>query len=152
MNKLKCKSDLQITLDDDFNVPDVKPDIYKIIKEQGEVRIHDLKISNGKILVQGVLAFNVLYLSDELDRPIYNISSEIPMEEVIHLDGVEVGDEASISVEIDDLSASLINSRKLNVKAIVTLTVFVDELYDEATAVSADDKDGVEYITTDLTV
>lgn len=152
MNKLKCKSDLQITLDDDFNVPDVKPDIYKIIKEQGEVRIHDLKISNGKILVQGVLAFNVLYLSDELDRPIYNISSEIPMEEVIHLDGVEVGDEASISVEIEDLSASLINSRKLNVKAIVTLTVFVDELYDEATAVSADDKDGVEYITTDLTV
>ena len=113
MNKLKCKSDLQITLDDDFNVPDVKPDIYKIIKEQGEVRIHDLKISNGKILVQGVLAFNVLYLSDELDRPIYNISSEIPMEEVIHLDGVEVGDEASISVEIEDLSASLINSGNL---------------------------------------
>ncbi|NLJ90629.1 MAG: DUF3794 domain-containing protein [Clostridiales bacterium] len=152
MNKLKCKSDLQITLDDDFNVPDVKPDIYKIIKEQGEVRIHDLKISNGKILVQGALVFNVLYLSDESDRPIYNISSQIPIEEVIHLDGVEVGDDASISVEIEDLSSSLINSRKFNIKSIVTITVFIDELYDEATAVSVALDDSVEYITTELTV
>ena len=60
MNKLKCKSDLQITLDDDFNVPDVKADIYKIIKEQGEVKIQDLKISNGKIITQGDLIFNFL--------------------------------------------------------------------------------------------
>ncbi len=152
MNKLKCKNDLQVTLDDDFNVPDVKPDIYKIIKEQGEVKIHDLKISNGKMLVQGVLGFNVLYLSDESDRPIYNISSEIPLEEVVYLDGVEVGDDASITVEVEDLSSSLINSRKINVRSIVTLNVFVDELYDEATAVSAQDDDGVEYINTELTV
>ena len=43
MNKLKCKSTLQLTLDDDFNVPDVKPDIDKIIKEQGEIKITDIK-------------------------------------------------------------------------------------------------------------
>ena len=153
MNKLKCKSDLQVTLDDDFNVPDVKPDIYKIIKEQGEVKIHDVKMSNGKMLIQGALGFNVLYLSDESDRPIYNISSEIPFEELVHLDGLEAEDDASVTVELEDLSSSLINSRKLNVKSIVTLTAFVDELYDEATAVSAEDKDGdVEFINTELTV
>ena len=128
MNKLKCKSDLQITLDDDFNVPDVKPDIYKIIKDQGEVKIQDVKMSNGKVMVRGVLAFNVLYLSDEPERPIYNISSEIPFEEVIHLDEVEAEDEASINVEVEDLTSSLINSRKINVKSIITLIVFVDEI------------------------
>ncbi len=152
MNKLKCKSDLQITLDDDFNVPDVKADIYKIIKEQGEVKIQDLKISNGKIITQGDLIFNVLYLSDESERPIYNISSEIPFEEAIHLDGVEAEDEASIIVEIEDLTSSLINSRKINVKAIITLTVFVDELYDEATAVSVEDEKGIEFINKELMV
>src|SRR5690554_6567047 len=102
MNKLKCKSDLQITVDDDSNVPDAKPDIYKIIKEQGEVKIQDAKISNGKIMVQGVLVFNVLYLSDEDTRPIYNVSSEIPFEETVHLDGVEIEDDVSINVLIED--------------------------------------------------
>lgn len=146
MNKLKCKSDLQITLDDDFNVPDVKPDIYKIIKEQGEIKIQDIKMSNGKLMVTGALIFNVLYLSDESDRPIYNISSEIPFEETIHLEGVEATDDAIITFDIEDLTSGLINSRKINVKSIITLTVFVDELYDEATAISAEDEDGVEYI------
>ena len=89
MNKLKCKSELQITLDDDFNVPDIKPDVYKIIKEQGEVKIQDVKISNGKMMIEGALVFNILYLSDEVERPIYNISSEVPFEEIIHLDGLE---------------------------------------------------------------
>ena len=152
MNKLKCKSDLQITVDDDFNVPDAKPDIYKIIKEQGEVRIQDVKISNGKIMVQGVLVFNVLYLSDENTRPIYNVSSEIPFEETIHLDGIESEDDVSINVLIEDLSAGLINSRKLSVRAIITLVVFVDELYDEATAVSAKVENGVEFINKEITV
>ena len=91
MNKLKCKSDLQITMDDDFNVPDIKPDIYKIIKEQGEVKIQDVKVSTGKMIIQGYLSFNVLYLSDELDRPLYNISGEIPFEETVHLEGLEIG-------------------------------------------------------------
>lgn len=152
MNKLKCKSELQITVDDDFNVPDAKPDIYKNIKEQGEVRIQDIKISNGKIMVQGVLAFNVLYLSDESTRPIYNVSSEIPFEETVHLEGVEVEDDVSINVLIEDLSAGLINSRKLSVRAIITLIVFVDELYDEAIAISAKDENGVEFINKEITV
>lgn len=152
MNKLKCKSDLQITVDDDFNVPDAKPDIYKNIKEQGEVKIQDVKISNGKIMVQGILVFNVLYLSDEDTRPIYNVSSEIPFEETVHLDGVEVEDDVCINVLVEDLSAGLINSRKLSVKAIITLIVFVDELYDEAIAISAKDENGVEFINKEITV
>ena len=135
MNKLKCKTSLQLTLDDDFNVSDVKPDIDKIIKEQGTIKIHDVKMQNNKLVVKGSLLFNVLYLSDESSRPVHNISSELPFEEVIHLGENCTGDEAYVTWEIEDLSTSLINSRKLSVKSIVRLTVLIEELYDEATAV-----------------
>ena len=63
MNKLKCKSNLQLTLDDDFNVPDIKPDIDRIITQQGDIRINEIKAMNGKLLLKGVLEFNVLYFS-----------------------------------------------------------------------------------------
>ena len=33
----KCKATSQITLDDDYNVPDYRPDIVKVLKEQGEL-------------------------------------------------------------------------------------------------------------------
>jgi hypothetical protein len=152
MNKLKCKSSLQLTLDDDFNVPDIKPDIYKIIKEQGGIKINDVKMLNGKLMVKGSLSFNILYLSDENQRPVHNISGEVPFEEVIQLNDACSGDEAIVNWELEDLSTGIINSRKLSVRSIVRLTVLVEELYDEATAVSVEGDDNVEYIHKNITV
>ncbi|MDF2610870.1 MAG: hypothetical protein K0R92_2344, partial [Lachnospiraceae bacterium] len=152
MNKLKCKSSLQLTLDDDFNVPDVKPDIYKIIKEQGGVKINDVKMLNSKLMVKGSLYFNMLYLSDENQRPVHNISGEVPFEEVIQLNDACAGDDAIVNWELEDLSTGIINSRKVSVKSIVRLTVLVEELYDEATAVSVEGDDNVEYINKNIAV
>lgn len=152
MNKLKCKSSLQLTLDDDFNVPDVKPDIYKIIKEQGAIRIDDVKMMNGKLMVKGALNFNMLYFSDENTRPVHSISGEVPFDEIIHLDDACVGDEAVINWELEDLTTGLINSRKFCVKSIVRITVLIEELYDEVTAISISGDEDVQFVNKNLTV
>ncbi|NLK28082.1 MAG: DUF3794 domain-containing protein [Clostridiales bacterium] len=146
MNKLKCKSTLQLTLDDDFNVPDIKPDIDKIIKEQGEIRITDIKAMNGKLLVKGALGFNVLYLSGEDQKPVHNISGEIPFDEVINMELTCADDDPIVKWELEDLSTGTINSRKLSVKSIVRLNVAVEELYDEETAVMVEGPEDVQYI------
>ena len=36
----------QITLDDDYNVPDYRPDIMKVLKENGELRFDEVKAAN----------------------------------------------------------------------------------------------------------
>ena len=146
MNKLKCKSTLQLTLDDDFNVPDVKPDIDQIITGQGEIKINDIKAMNGKLLVKGALDFNALYLSDGDQRPIHNISGTIPFDEVINMETNCSDDEPIVKWELEDLSTGLINSRKLSVRSIVRLYVAVEELYDEETAVMVEDSEDVQYI------
>lgn len=146
MNKLKCKSTLQLTLDDDFNVPDVKPDIDQIITEQGEVKINDIRAMNGKLLVKGALVFNVLYLSEGEQRPVQNMSGEIPFDEVINMDITCSDDNPIVKWDLEDLSAGLINSRKLSIRAIVGLYVAVEDLYDEETAVDVDGPEDVQYI------
>ncbi|HKM00270.1 MAG TPA: SPOCS domain-containing protein [Mobilitalea sp.] len=146
MNKLKCKSTLQLTLGDDFNVPDIKPDIDKIVTEQGEIRISDIKAMNGKLLVKGTMDFNVLYLSEGDQRPIHNISGEIPFDEVINMELTCADDDPIIKWELEDLSTGLINSRKLSVRSIVRLNVVVEELYDEETAVMVEGPEDVQYI------
>lgn len=37
----------QITLDDDYNVPDYRQDIVKVIKERGELRFDEVKAMEG---------------------------------------------------------------------------------------------------------
>ena len=146
MNKLKCKSTLQLTLDDDFNVPDIKPDIDEIITEQGDIRISDIKAMNGRLLVKGALNFNVLYLSDEDQRPIHNIAGDIPFEEVINMEVTCADDDPIIKWDLEDLSTGLINSRKLSIKSIVRINVAVEELYDEETAVMVEGPEEVQFI------
>lgn len=42
---------MQITLDDDFNVPDSKPDIDNIVKERGIVHIESAKAVADKAML-----------------------------------------------------------------------------------------------------
>lgn len=146
MNKLRCKSALQLTLDDDFNVPDAKPDIDQIITEQGEVKLTDIRAMNGKLMVKGALVFNILYLSEGDQRPVRNISGEIPFDEVINMDVTCSDDEPVMKWDLEDLTTGLINSRKLSVRAIVGLYVTIEDLYDEETAVMVDGPEDVQYI------
>ena len=63
MNREKCRSVLQLTLDNDLNVPDVKPDIERIVREQGDIKVLDIKVSNGRVNIKGELITNILYIS-----------------------------------------------------------------------------------------
>ena len=146
MNKLKCKSTLQLTLDDDFNVPDVKPDIERIITQQGDIKIHEIQAMNGKLTVKGELDFNVLYFSSEDTRPIHNIPGQIQFDEVINMDQACSEDDPIIKWDLEDLTAEMINSRKISVKSIVSLYVTVEEIYDEETGVMVEGADDVQYL------
>jgi len=146
MNKLKCKSNLQLTLDDDFNVPDIKPDIEIIIKEQGNVIIEDIKSMNGKLSVKGVVAFNILYLSEEEKNPIHNITGTIPFDEIINVKEGCISDDPLIKCTLNDLSTTLINSRKMRVNAIINLDLSVEEIADQEIAIGMEIEDDVQFI------
>ena len=49
LNHRKGEAFSQMTMEEDLNVPDQKPDIYKIIHGQGEFRPDEIKGETGKI-------------------------------------------------------------------------------------------------------
>ena len=57
MNRLKNRVQSEITLDDDFIVPDTKSDINGVITSEGEVAIDYVGVSDGKVNVRGRLIF-----------------------------------------------------------------------------------------------
>ena len=61
MCRLKKKTVSQITMDDDFIVPDVKPDIEKIILDDGSVEIEEIKKLAEKAELRGKLSYKLLY-------------------------------------------------------------------------------------------
>lgn len=139
MNKIKCKSNMQLTLDDDFNVPDVKPDIERIVRDQGDITIAEIKSMNGKLYIKGELSFNLLYSCSDEGIPVDHISGKLPFEEYVNMDEACADNNIVVKWEIDDLSTTLINSRKISVRSIVSFTFIAEDLTDRPTAIGVEE-------------
>ena len=62
MDQIGCEEQTQITLEDDINIADAKPDVYQVVTQQGHVELEEVRASDGHVHVKGVLHFKVLYL------------------------------------------------------------------------------------------
>ena len=151
MNREKGKAVTQITLDDDFNVPDMKPDLMRIILDKGELKLDETTITQDHVWLKGVLRFTLLYRSDQEEGKINTMNGEIPFQESLAIDGANEYDTAKLKWEMEDLSIGIINSRKLSVKALVVLKAVIDEIYDEELITGVDQEGGVQILGQTLT-
>lgn len=129
MNRLKNKILVQITLDDDFIVPDTKPDINAVITSEGEVSVDYVGVSDGKVNVRGRLIFKNLYLCSDGEKRLANMDGELEFDENLLLDGVKDGENVYVKWDIDDLSMGIINTRKISAKALISLEVTSENVY-----------------------
>ena len=134
-NREKCRSNLQITLDNDINIPDIKPDVEMIVREQGEIKVQDIKVSNGRVSIKGELIVNILYIAEQEDNKVQHMVGNISFNENVNMSDTCDGDAVNVKWELDDLTADIINSRKISVKSILNLIVCADEIIDEEAAV-----------------
>lgn len=137
MNRWKNNAAVQITLDDDFIVPDTMDDVAQVIMSTGDIQVESVKNQGEKVTVKGKLAFQILYRKEE--GGLQTLAGTIPFEEPINVPNLEDRDYPAVIWDLEDLSAGIINSRKLSVKAMVTLKVRVETLYDAEAAVDVTD-------------
>ena len=130
MDRMKYKAGTQIALEDDRNLQDNKPDITRILGQKGYIRLEELKPAPDHVTMRGKLYYKVLYQSDEGGQ-ICSVEGSIPFEEQVHMDGLGTQELVQARWELDDMTISMINSRKLSVQAVACFELFVEELYEE---------------------
>lgn len=127
MLRIKSKAAAQATFDVDYNVPDAKPDVGRMVQSKADVSMDEVRLSEGKAFLKGSLNVDLLYVGEQ-EGKIYSLSAKLAMDETMNLEGIESGDKLCLSWEIEDISIHVIHSRKLNIKAIVTFFASVDEI------------------------
>ena len=127
MLHVKSRATSQVTFDADYNVPDVKPDMGRLIQSKGDILMDEVRLSEGKAFISGNLNVDILYVGEE-DKKVCNLEAKLPFDETLNLEGITGGDKMCLQWEIEDLSVHMIHSRKLNIKAIVTFYAVVDEM------------------------
>ena len=70
----------QISLEEDQNISDQKPDAFQIVCKKSNINITETKIQDETILVKGQLLYEVLYLTEEKEKRLCSIEGEMPFE------------------------------------------------------------------------
>lgn len=128
------------TMDEDMIVPDSKGDIGKIICSTYEAVIENMKAAENKEAVRGFVSYDILYAKQD-GSGLEHLEGRYPFDETF-----ETGREAMSSnikgrAEIEDFTVKVINSRKINIKSLMSVECVGDEINDEEIVVDVNGED-----------
>ncbi len=127
----------QFLVDDDYNVPDTKNDVQRIITSEGTVKIEDVRTMESYVRVTGKLHFQILYVTEGIEPSLASMEGKIPFEEMVYADEGTEGEFAVQEARVD-FTTALIHSRKLNVKAMIELLISPQHEVDEEITVDVE--------------
>ena len=86
----------QFMLDEDFNVPDSKNDVEKIVMSEGCVKIDEVKPVENYLRIQGKVEFQVLYVAEGFEPTFSCMEGKIPFVEMVY---VEEGADKNLDIK-----------------------------------------------------
>ncbi len=145
MDRTDCRVETQFTLDEDCNVSDNKADISRILLTDGMIKIEEVRAYDEQILIRGKLVYQLLYEADDSFGALHSFSGKIPFEERLNADCISSGDNPLVTADLEHIHISTINSRKINVQALLLLTALRESVYTEEISTGVTRDEPVEY-------
>ena len=125
--RLVCRNRNQTTIKEVIQVDNNCPDILQIFRVKGTVLLDDIKKIDDKIIAEGVVQANVLYLAESDDTPLYSFDSVIPYRQIIETKGSAPDMAASLDISIDHIAYNMLSKREAEVRFLLTFNTQVIE-------------------------
>lgn len=143
---IKC-GNTQIGVDGDIIVPDIKPDILKILQVDGKAIVSETELSEGRLLVSGRINVNILYVPDRDDEKIKCIETSFDFSTRIDKPEIMPDMKALVEAEVEKIDFQVLNSRKLRIKTTVGIAYKISEQAPLELATGLDDENSEVLIT-----
>ncbi len=124
---------LQVTVKGDVIVPDRKPDADKILQTSACYLPAEVVQERGRIRIKGQLEFTVLYLSQEEMPRLCSLTTALPVEEEINLDGLAQDGQRlrfRMNYQPENVRCILLNGRKMSLSALLEIEAKVTRYQD----------------------
>lgn len=120
-SKMTAKGTTQAMTDGDVIVPDVKPDIIKLLQVDADACITDKYIENGRLVICGRVDYKTIYVPDCENEKINSIDTSMEFRQVVDAGGGDSDCKIIVKPQIERVEFNTVNSRKLRIRAIVNL-------------------------------
>lgn len=111
----------QTIVEHDIIVPDINPDVLRILLINGEVIEEKSEVLQDRVSVKGVVKYKILYVSDDENRSIKSINTSYDFNHNFDVENSNSKMKTRIKSDIEHIDYEILNGRKINVKTIVKL-------------------------------
>ncbi len=108
-------------IEEDFVVPDIKPDIINTMSTNGTVCIYKKEVMDGKIKIDGCINAYVMYLADDEQSQIRSMNTNLDFSQTIDFKDLKEGMTVKSNISIKSIECRVLNGRKVNVRAILDI-------------------------------
>lgn len=123
---------VQVIKERDLIVPDGKPDLQTIVQLDGWVTIDQIDVTQDRVMYRGKIDICILYRTIGNQKSIYTMNSSIPIEDFVIIEGVNKDQRVDFDCKITHMSYNILNERKVNIKAIMSVDVSATSSKDTA--------------------
>ena len=129
INQMIGKKIDTMMVEEDFVVPDIKPDILSTIHTNGTVCIYKKEVLDGKIKIDGCIKVYIMYLADDENASVRSLNTNLEFSQIVDFDKVKESMMLEQQVTLKSVECRVLNGRKVSVKAIMDmeLKVFSNE-------------------------
>lgn len=120
-NRGQCPVKEIVTLDEKC------PNMLQIFRATGTVYIDDISIYENKVVIEGAINIDIMYITGNDEMPIYSHSDTIPFTQTIDARGAMDGMEASINANIAHIGFNMLSDREVEVRCALNTNTTVRE-------------------------
>lgn len=107
-----------INISNDIIVPDVKPDIVKIVSSTANTYIYKEDIQEGRFKIEGNMDAYIVYISDSGENKC--IQTTLDFSEVVNVPGIDEKCMLDTDILLKSIETTILNERKISIKAELT--------------------------------
>lgn len=111
----------QTIVEHDIIVPDINPDVARILLLDGEVIEGDSQASQDRIHVDGTVCYKILYVSDGPEQAVKSINTSSDFSHTVDVSNTRPGMKTKVKYDIEHIDYEILNGRKINVKTILKI-------------------------------
>lgn len=121
INKIVGQKKEEIVVEGDVIVNDIKPDVLNIISASGIPCVYKKEIMDGKVRIDGSINTYIIYLADDENSTVRSLTTVLDFTQVFDIAECENNMMVNENVNIKKFEYRVLNSRKINIKAILEI-------------------------------
>lgn len=118
---VSAKGETQAMAEGDVIVPDIKPDILKLLQVDAHSSVTDKYIENGRLVINGRVDYKILYVPDNGNEKIKSILTSMEFRQVVDSGGADADARIFVKPTVKKVEFNTVNSRKLHIRTVICI-------------------------------